>query len=76
MYWLIKHNRDAFSGFDSNAVAQMGEKEITETASNKALMLAESRVRCIVDNAKCMQKASQFQKHLGVRLFVFLFIAE
>ncbi|KAL6349808.1 hypothetical protein AAG906_001695 [Vitis piasezkii] len=48
--------RDAFSGFDPNTVAQMGEKEITETASNKALMLAESRVRCIVDNAKCIQK--------------------
>lgn len=36
----------------------MGEKEITEIASNKAIMLAESRVRCIVDNAKCILKAS------------------
>lgn len=36
----------------------MGEKEITDIASNKAIMLAESRVRCIVDNAKCILKAS------------------
>lgn len=36
----------------------MGEKEIIEIASNKAIMLAESRVRCIVDNAKCIMQAS------------------
>lgn len=36
----------------------MGEKEITEIASNKAIMLQESRVRCIVENAKCIVKAS------------------
>jgi len=36
----------------------MGEKEIAEIASNKAIMLQESRVRCIVDNAKCITKAS------------------
>ncbi|XP_041013216.1 DNA-3-methyladenine glycosylase isoform X1 [Juglans microcarpa x Juglans regia] len=48
--------REAFSGFDPNVVAKMGEKEITDIASNKAIMLAESRVRCIVDNAKCILK--------------------
>ncbi|PSR85012.1 GMP synthase [Actinidia chinensis var. chinensis] len=46
--------REAFAGFDPNTVAKMGEKEIMEIASNKAIMLAESRVRCIVDNAKCI----------------------
>ncbi|KAI3452937.1 hypothetical protein Pfo_009600 [Paulownia fortunei] len=49
--------REAFAGFDPNYVSKMGEKEITETASNKELTLAESRVRCIVDNAKCITKA-------------------
>ncbi|KAJ9163464.1 hypothetical protein P3X46_023130 [Hevea brasiliensis] len=48
--------REAFAGFDPNNVAKMGEKEITEIASNKAIMLAESRVRCIIDNAKCIVK--------------------
>ncbi|KAA8532844.1 hypothetical protein F0562_033039 [Nyssa sinensis] len=48
--------REAFAGFDPNIVAKMGEKEIMEIASNKAIMLAESRVRCIVDNAKCILK--------------------
>ncbi|KAG8652318.1 hypothetical protein MANES_06G078800v8 [Manihot esculenta] len=48
--------REAFAGFDPNDVAKMGEKEITEIASNKAIMLAESRVRCIIDNAKCIGK--------------------
>lgn len=57
MIILVK-NREAFSGFDPNIVAKMGEKEITEIASNKAIMLAESRVRCIVENAKCILKAS------------------
>ena len=50
--------REAFCGFDPNTVAKMGEKEITEISSNKEIMLAESRVRCIVDNAKCILKAS------------------
>lgn len=36
----------------------MGEQEIEEITSNKELMVAESRVRCIVDNAKCVLKAS------------------
>ncbi|KAJ0256932.1 DNA glycosylase superfamily protein [Hirschfeldia incana] len=48
--------REAFCEFDPNLVAKMGEKEITEIASNKAIMLQESRVRCIVDNAKCITK--------------------
>ncbi|KAJ4865848.1 DNA glycosylase superfamily protein [Raphanus sativus] len=48
--------REAFCEFDPNLVAKMREKEITEIASNKAIMLQESRVRCIVDNAKCIIK--------------------
>ncbi|GMH31201.1 hypothetical protein Nepgr_033044 [Nepenthes gracilis] len=37
-------------------VANMGEKEIIEIASNKELGLAECRARCIVDNAKAIVK--------------------
>lgn len=48
--------REVFAGFDANNVAKMGEKEITDIVSNKALMLAECRVRCIVDNANCILK--------------------
>ncbi|KAK7275049.1 hypothetical protein RIF29_16156 [Crotalaria pallida] len=48
--------REVFAGFDPNAVAKMEEKEIMEIASNKALLLADCRVRCIVDNAKCIMK--------------------
>ncbi|CAN7040758.1 unnamed protein product [Brassica oleracea var. botrytis] len=51
-------SREAFCEFDPNLVANMGEKEITEIASNKAIMLQESRVRCIVDNARCITKAN------------------
>ncbi|KAJ8774604.1 hypothetical protein K2173_017050 [Erythroxylum novogranatense] len=51
--------REAFEGFDPAIVAKMGEKEITEIASNKAIMLAESRVRCIVENAKCIVKIAR-----------------
>ncbi|KAG5068562.1 hypothetical protein JHK85_000939 [Glycine max] len=36
--------REVFAGFDANTVAKMEEKEIMETASNKALSLADSRV--------------------------------
>ncbi|KAK9188561.1 hypothetical protein WN944_019965 [Citrus x changshan-huyou] len=49
--------REAFGGFDPKSVAKMGEKEILEISSNTAIMLAECRVRCIVDNAKCIMKA-------------------
>ncbi|KAL8120991.1 uncharacterized protein LOC141725001 [Apium graveolens] len=48
--------REAFSGFDPSTVAKMGEKEIMEISSKKAIMLAESRVRCIIDNAKCIER--------------------
>ena len=50
--------REAFAEFDPTVVAKMEEKEIIELSSNKKLMLAESRVRCIVDNAKCIVKVS------------------
>ncbi|KAK6116404.1 hypothetical protein DH2020_049866 [Rehmannia glutinosa] len=50
--------RESFGGFDPNYVSKMGEREIIETASNKELNLAESRVRCIVDNAKCITKVA------------------
>nr|CAD1832545.1 unnamed protein product [Ananas comosus var. bracteatus]CAD1838345.1 unnamed protein product [Ananas comosus var. bracteatus] len=60
---LIDHNwteilkrrelyREVFARFDHNTVAKMEENDIMEISSNKELMLAECRVRCIVDNAK------------------------
>ncbi|XP_061363067.1 uncharacterized protein LOC133306716, partial [Gastrolobium bilobum] len=48
--------RQVFAGFDPNTVAKLEEKEIMEIASNKALLLADCRVRCIVDTAKCIMK--------------------
>ncbi|XP_015965861.1 uncharacterized protein LOC107489622 isoform X1 [Arachis duranensis] len=48
--------RAVFGGFDPNIVAKMEETEIREIASNKATFSAECRVRCIVDNAKCIIK--------------------
>ncbi|XP_022993235.1 uncharacterized protein LOC111489316 [Cucurbita maxima] len=51
--------REAFAGFEASTVANMGEKEISDIASDKAIMLVESRVRCIVDNAKCILKIAR-----------------
>ncbi|KAH7688967.1 Methyladenine glycosylase protein [Dioscorea alata] len=51
--------REAFANFDYNVVAKMDEKKIIEISSNKDLMIAESRVRCIVENAKCIQKVAK-----------------
>ncbi|KAK7307022.1 hypothetical protein VNO77_39714 [Canavalia gladiata] len=48
--------RKVFAGFDPNTVAKMEEKEIMEIASNKEVLLTDCRVRCIVDNAKCIMK--------------------
>lgn len=50
--------REVFAGFDPYTVAKMEEQEIIEITSNKALSLADSRVMCIVDNAKCIMKES------------------
>ncbi|KAE8661462.1 hypothetical protein F3Y22_tig00113725pilonHSYRG00385 [Hibiscus syriacus] len=52
----IYDDKEAFLGFDPEIVAKMGDKEINEISSNKAIMLAENRVRCIIDNAKCILK--------------------
>ncbi|KAK9191535.1 hypothetical protein WN943_020148 [Citrus x changshan-huyou] len=52
----VYDDKEAFGGFDPKSVAKMGEKEILEISSNTAIMLAECRVRCIVDNAKCIMK--------------------
>lgn len=51
--------REAFGGFDSNKVSKMGEKEMANIICNKDLGLAERRVRCIVDNAKCITKVAR-----------------
>ncbi|KAL4586506.1 hypothetical protein LXL04_011142 [Taraxacum kok-saghyz] len=51
--------REAFCGFEPNIVAKMGEKDIMEIASNTEMMLGESRVRSIVENAKCILKISK-----------------
>ncbi|XP_051145290.1 uncharacterized protein LOC127261127 [Andrographis paniculata] len=51
--------REAFAGFDPERAAKIGEKEIIEIASNKELTLSESRVRCIVENAKCITKIAE-----------------
>ncbi|KAI3796231.1 hypothetical protein L1987_38897 [Smallanthus sonchifolius] len=51
--------REAFAGFEPNIVAKMDEDEIMEIASNKEIMLAESRVRSIVENAKCILKIAK-----------------
>ncbi|KAJ9563585.1 hypothetical protein OSB04_008745 [Centaurea solstitialis] len=51
--------REAFAGFEPNIVAKMGENDIMEIASNKDIMLAESRVRSIVENAKCILKIAK-----------------
>ncbi|CAI9761824.1 unnamed protein product [Fraxinus pennsylvanica] len=64
-YWteILKRReflRYSSAGFDPKNVSKMEEKEILEMASNEELTLAESRVRCIVDNAKCVTKASFF----------------
>ncbi|XP_014523548.1 uncharacterized protein LOC106779852 [Vigna radiata var. radiata] len=46
--------RQVFAGFDPITVAKMEEKEIMAIASNKEILLPDCRVRCIVDNAKCI----------------------
>ena len=56
--------REDFAGFDANIVAKMDEQEIMEIESNKALSLADGRVTCIVDNAKCIVKVSQYTKSI------------
>ncbi|GAA0147169.1 hypothetical protein Leryth_009976 [Lithospermum erythrorhizon] len=48
--------RELFAGFNPATVSKMSENEITDIADNKTLTLSECRVRCIVDNAKCMLK--------------------
>lgn len=55
----LSTHREAFAGFDPNVVAKMGDKEIADIASEKEIMLAESRVRSIVDNAKCILKVKR-----------------
>ncbi|TYI34262.1 hypothetical protein ES332_A04G189400v1 [Gossypium tomentosum] len=52
----VYDDKEAFAGFDPEIVAKMGDKEINEVSSNKAIMLVESRIRCIIHNAKCIQK--------------------
>ncbi|XP_072093392.1 uncharacterized protein [Arachis hypogaea] len=49
-------DKEVFAEFDPNIVAKMEEKEIMDIISNKALSLADSRIMCIVDNAKCIMK--------------------
>ncbi|BAH94366.1 uncharacterized protein [Oryza sativa Japonica Group] len=67
---LIDHNwteilkrrdmyREAFADFDPSTVAKMDENDVAEISGNKELKLAECRVRCIIENAKCIQKVAK-----------------
>ncbi|CAO2184040.1 unnamed protein product [Urochloa humidicola] len=67
---LIDHNwteilkrrdmyREVFADFDPSTVAKMDEDAIADISGNKELKLAECRVRCIVENAKCIQKVAK-----------------
>ncbi|KAF8654329.1 hypothetical protein HU200_061508 [Digitaria exilis] len=67
---LIDHNwteilkrrdmyREVFADFDPSTVARMDDDTIAEISANKELKLAECRVRCIVENAKCIQKVGK-----------------
>ncbi|KAK1310204.1 hypothetical protein QJS10_CPA08g01813 [Acorus calamus] len=47
---------EVFSRFDANVIANMEENDIMEVSSMKKLMLREIRVRCIVNNARCVLK--------------------
>ncbi|KAK8617972.1 hypothetical protein V6N13_080872 [Hibiscus sabdariffa] len=40
----VYDDKEAFSGFDPEIVAKMGDTEINDISSNKAIMLAESRI--------------------------------
>jgi 3-methyladenine DNA glycosylase Tag len=51
-------SREAFANFEPNVVAKMDENDIAAISANKELKLAECRVRCVIENAKCIRKAS------------------
>ncbi|KAI4966779.1 hypothetical protein ZWY2020_035983 [Hordeum vulgare] len=50
---------EAFAGFDPNVVAKLNEDDIGVISANKELKLADCRVRCIVENAKCIRKVAK-----------------
>ncbi|PKA52983.1 DNA-3-methyladenine glycosylase I [Apostasia shenzhenica] len=54
-----QYRLEAFAKFDFNIVASMDENDVMAVSSNKDLLLTESRVRCIIDNAKCIQRVSK-----------------
>ncbi|KQJ98761.1 uncharacterized protein LOC100826261 [Brachypodium distachyon] len=49
----------AFADFDPKVVAKMNENDIAAISANKELKLAECRVRCVVENAKCIRKVAK-----------------
>lgn len=50
---------EAFAKFDPNVVAKMDENDIAALSANKELKLAECRVRCVIENAKCIRKVAK-----------------
>ncbi|KAM0844032.1 hypothetical protein ACQ4PT_057316 [Festuca glaucescens] len=50
---------EAFAKFDPNVVAKMDENDIAAVSANKELKLAECRVRCVIENAKCIRKVAR-----------------
>ena len=57
--------REAFADFDPTVVAKMDENDVAaiSASANKELKLAECRVRCVIENAKCIRKASSAPKN-------------
>uniref|UniRef100_A0ACD5Y7J1 Uncharacterized protein n=1 Tax=Avena sativa TaxID=4498 RepID=A0ACD5Y7J1_AVESA len=50
---------EAFANFEPNVVAKMDENDIAAISGNKDLKLAECRVRCVIENAKCIRKVAK-----------------
>ncbi|CAM0911473.1 unnamed protein product [Alopecurus aequalis] len=50
---------EAFADFDPNLVAKMNENDVAAISANKELKLAECRVRCVIENAKCIRKVAK-----------------
>ena len=50
----------------------MDENDVATISANKELKLAECRVRCVIENAKCIRKASSAPKNKNKNKNLFL----
>ncbi|XP_031481241.1 uncharacterized protein LOC116251232 [Nymphaea colorata] len=64
--------RDAFFGYEPSIISMMDERKISSMDIVRKAVLSESRVRCIINNSKCVLKIEEEHRSFSTYMWRFI----